>query len=83
MRSRRSPGQAGSPDGKRLLVAGFEEGKGQRVYVQDLAGGVPRPVTPEGVAVRANTLRRMANGSRHACSSSFCSFRWTEASRSR
>ncbi len=44
------------PDGKRLLAAGFEEGKGPRVYVQDLAGGVPRPITPEGVAVRANTL---------------------------
>jgi serine/threonine protein kinase/Tol biopolymer transport system component len=43
-------------DGKRLLVAGFEQGKAQRVYVQDLAGGVPRPVTPEGVAVRANTV---------------------------
>jgi Tol biopolymer transport system component len=44
------------PDGKRILVAGFEEGKGWRMYVQDLSGGPPRPVTPEGVAVRANTL---------------------------
>ena len=44
------------PDGKRLLFAGFEEGKGQRMYVQDLDGGAPRPVTPEGVSVRANTL---------------------------
>ena len=44
------------PDGKRILVAGFEEGKGQRVYVQDLSGGAPRPVTPEGVAERANTF---------------------------
>jgi eukaryotic-like serine/threonine-protein kinase len=44
------------PDGKRILVAGFEEGKGQRMYVQDLSGGAPRPVTPEGVAERANTL---------------------------
>ncbi len=44
------------PDGKRILFAGFEEGKGQRMYVQDLAGGAPRPVTPEGVSERANTL---------------------------
>jgi hypothetical protein len=44
------------PDGKRILFAGFEEGKGQRMYVQDMAGGAPRPVTPEGVSVRANTL---------------------------
>ena len=44
------------PDGQRILFAGFEEGKGQRMYVQDAAGGAPRPVTPEGVSVRANTL---------------------------
>ena len=44
------------PDGKRILFSGFEEGKGQRMYVQDLAGGTPRPITPEGVAERANTL---------------------------
>jgi eukaryotic-like serine/threonine-protein kinase len=44
------------PDGKRILFSGFEEGKGQRMYVQDLAGGAPRPVTPEGVSERANTL---------------------------
>ena len=44
------------PDGKRILFAGFEEGKGQRMYAQDLSGGAPRPITPEGVAERANTL---------------------------
>ena len=44
------------PDGKRILFSGFEEGKGQRMYVQDLSGGPPRPLTPEGVAERANTL---------------------------
>jgi Tol biopolymer transport system component len=43
------------PDGKRLLFAGFEEGKGSRMYVQD-GDGAPRPLTPEGVAVRSNTL---------------------------
>ena len=44
------------PDGKRILFAGFEEGKASRMYVQDLDGGAPRAVTPEGVAVRSNTL---------------------------
>jgi eukaryotic-like serine/threonine-protein kinase len=44
------------PDGKRILFAGFEEGKGQRMFVQDLTGGPARPITPEGVAERANTL---------------------------
>ncbi|HUL74072.1 MAG TPA: protein kinase [Vicinamibacterales bacterium] len=44
------------PDGERVLFAGFEEGKAFRMYVQDLKGGDPRPVTPEGVAVRSDTL---------------------------
>jgi Tol biopolymer transport system component len=44
------------PDGKRILFAGLEEGKGQRMYVQDLSGGPPRPLTAEGVAERANTV---------------------------
>jgi Tol biopolymer transport system component len=44
------------PDGKRILFTGVEEGKGERMYVQDLAGGAPRPVTPEGVAARSDTL---------------------------
>ncbi len=37
------------PDGKRILVAGSEPGHGVRLYVQDLEGGKPRPITPEGV----------------------------------
>ena len=44
------------PDGKRIVFAGFEEGKGERMYVQNLSGEPPRPLTPEGVAERANTL---------------------------
>jgi serine/threonine protein kinase/Tol biopolymer transport system component len=36
------------PDGKRVLVTGFEEGRGKRLYVVDLAGGKPRPIGPEG-----------------------------------
>jgi len=44
------------PDGKRIVFAGFEEGKGQRMYVRDVAGETQRPITPEGVVERANTI---------------------------
>ena len=36
------------PDGRRILFAGSEKGRRARLYVQDLAGGAPRPVTAEG-----------------------------------
>jgi Tol biopolymer transport system component len=36
------------PDGQRLLVTAVEAGRRQRLYVRDLAGGPPRPLTPEG-----------------------------------
>jgi serine/threonine protein kinase/dipeptidyl aminopeptidase/acylaminoacyl peptidase len=36
-------------DGSRVLVNAAEPGKGLRFYVQDLKGGVPSPVTREGV----------------------------------
>jgi len=36
------------PDGKRILYVGFAPGRQARTYVQDLAGGSPKPVTPEG-----------------------------------
>jgi len=38
------------PDGKRILAVGNEAGKAMRCYEQDLSGGLPRPVTPEGTA---------------------------------
>jgi len=37
------------PDGKRILFGGNEPGHGLRLYVQDLAGGKPQPITPEGM----------------------------------
>jgi len=37
------------PDGKRILFAGNEPGHGVRLYVQDLAGGKPEAITPEGM----------------------------------
>jgi dipeptidyl aminopeptidase/acylaminoacyl peptidase/predicted Ser/Thr protein kinase len=36
-------------DGQRILFSGHEPGHGVRFYVQDLAGGKPQPVSPEGV----------------------------------
>ena len=37
------------PDGKGLAFGGAEQGRGTRIYVQDLNGGAPRPISPEGV----------------------------------
>jgi dipeptidyl aminopeptidase/acylaminoacyl peptidase len=39
------------PDGRRILIMGSEPGRGARLFVQDLAGGKPRAITPEGVTV--------------------------------
>ena len=38
------------PDRKRILACGAEAGHASRCYVLDLAGGMPRPITPEGTA---------------------------------
>ena len=38
------------PDGNRILIAGNEPGHAMRLYVQDLAGGKARPLTPEGIS---------------------------------
>jgi hypothetical protein len=37
------------PDGKRILFEGHEAGRGARLFIQNLAKGGPRAVTPEGV----------------------------------
>src|SRR5207244_6485464 len=39
-------------DSKRLLFEGHEPGHAARVYVMDLDGGQPRPITHEGCSVR-------------------------------
>ena len=36
-------------DAKTVVFAGNEPGRGVRLYLQDLAGGLPRPISPEGV----------------------------------
>ncbi len=38
------------PDAKRFLFLGSEPGHGVRLYVQDLDGGKPRAISPEGVS---------------------------------
>jgi serine/threonine protein kinase/Tol biopolymer transport system component len=40
---------AWSPDGNRIFFAGAEPGHRPRTYVQDVAGGEPRPITAEGM----------------------------------
>ena len=42
------------PDGKRVLVAGAQEGHGPRLYVRDIEGGPARPVTAEGIRINFN-----------------------------
>ncbi len=39
------------PSGDRLVILASEPGHARRVYVQDLAGGPPRAVSPEGSSV--------------------------------
>ena len=36
------------PDGRRIVLCGIEPGRSSRLYVQDIPGGRPRPITPEG-----------------------------------
>jgi len=37
------------PDGKRIVFAAGEAGRGRRLYVQTISGGTPVPISPEGV----------------------------------
>ena len=37
------------PDGKSIVFIGKEKGHALRTYVQDIAGGPPRPISPEGI----------------------------------
>jgi len=44
------------PDSRRLLVSGAEKGKPRRIYVQDIDGGLPHPISADGVALCAAAL---------------------------
>jgi eukaryotic-like serine/threonine-protein kinase len=37
------------PDGRRILSSANEPGRGSRLYMQDVDGSKPRPISPEGV----------------------------------
>jgi serine/threonine protein kinase/Tol biopolymer transport system component len=37
------------PDGKRIVFAGNEAGHGVQLYTQDISGGKPKAISPEGV----------------------------------
>ncbi len=37
------------PDGKRFVFSGNEPGRGVRLYTQDISGGKPKAISPEGV----------------------------------
>jgi Tol biopolymer transport system component/predicted Ser/Thr protein kinase len=41
------------PDGKRFAFAGNEKERGVRLYTQDIAGGKPKAISPEGVDAQA------------------------------
>jgi Tol biopolymer transport system component len=44
------------PDSKRLLFDGHEAGRASRVYLMNLEGGQPRPITPEGFSLWVHSL---------------------------
>ncbi len=39
-----------TPDGKSIIFRGMTSGHAARLYVQNVSGGAPRPITPEGVS---------------------------------
>jgi Tol biopolymer transport system component len=61
------------PDGRGIVFAAAERGRPPRTFVQDVAGGPPRPVTPEGLAGAvmsadgAFVLAASADRTLHAC----------------
>jgi dipeptidyl aminopeptidase/acylaminoacyl peptidase len=45
-----------SADGRRVVFAANERGKGSRLWIQEISGGAPRPLTAEGVECRRPRL---------------------------
>ena len=54
------------PDNDRILVLGNETGRPVRLFLQDLAGSPPRPVSPEGIRVPAPSSAVSPDGMRIA-----------------
>ncbi|HTS38591.1 MAG TPA: protein kinase [Candidatus Solibacter sp.] len=44
------------PDGKRFVFSGNEPQRGVRLFVQDVSGGKPSPISPEGVDAQNFTI---------------------------
>jgi Tol biopolymer transport system component len=44
------------PDGRSVMFTGSEAGRPSRVYVQEVGGGAPHPVTPEGSGSLSDTV---------------------------
>src|SRR4029077_2635267 len=50
------------PDGRRILLAGSEAGRGVRLWVQDVPDGTPKPVSPEGLRIASSSRPISADG---------------------
>ena len=44
------------PDGRSAVISGAEPGHANRLFLQDVAGGPPRPITPEGTTMISHGL---------------------------
>jgi hypothetical protein len=44
------------PDGKRILLSGNEGDRPRRLFVQEISGGEPKALTPEGVVALENSI---------------------------
>jgi len=44
------------PDGHRIVFSASEPGRRPRLYVQEISGGAPRPISPEGVTTFWNAV---------------------------
>ncbi len=55
------------PDGSRFVFSGKEPGHRSRIYAQDLAGGRPRPLVPEGVWIPGTTNPMSPDGKSLLC----------------
>jgi hypothetical protein len=70
------------PDGQRILIAGHERGHAARFYVETLADGSLRPISPEGITVDATISPDGRQWRRASAASSHCS-RWPAARHAR
>jgi Tol biopolymer transport system component len=56
------------PDGSKFVFSATERGRRSRIYAQDLAGGMPRPLVPEGVRIPRQTNPMSPDGKFLLCS---------------